>query len=211
MQCIEYGWVWGFSGNDGRPAPYFDNIRLSAYEKAGPSIAMRAVDMSNDGFPEIGYIDLDDLSLNSVRFDMANNISQQTHLRNDPGDSIVFDVTIPRAAATLERLPRLYYSLDANPLFDTYRTSGLPNDGYVVCDSVRNAAGVLVPNRYFGDLPDDYFLFRFRFTAGKIWYGKDSGNANFRDSDTGQRYRGRSYRNEADCEPDVCGLLRRVR
>ena len=159
LTAYELGYIWGYTGNNGYPAPYFDNVRLITYPIIGPAMATREIDQATDNFPEIGVVDLANLGVNSVRFDMAQNISDPSHLRNDPGDSVVFDAVVVRQGAAMTGNPRMYYKLFANPVFDAYRTSGLPNEGYVLCDSVRSAAGYVVPDRWYADLPDTGFFF----------------------------------------------------
>lgn len=154
----ELGWAFGWTGNDGYPAPYFDNVRFESYPVIGPQFAARDIDLAQDNFPTIGQVDYLNLGDNDVRFDMARNISLLTHLRNDPGDSIIFDAKVVRAGAVLNGLPRMYYKVKANPVFNAYR-SGFPLQGYVVCDSARNSAGAWVINKYFADLPDENFLY----------------------------------------------------
>ncbi len=159
VTCREYGWVWGYVGNDGYPAPYFDNVRLSTYPVIGPGLATRELEQAQDNFPAIGQVDYANLGNNSVRFDMANNISLATHLRNDPGDSVVFDCVVTRIGAALTGNPVMHYALNPNPLFNAYRSSGLPNVGTVECDSAKNNVGIVVANRFFADLPDEGFFF----------------------------------------------------
>ncbi len=159
MAAYELGWVWGWVGNDGYPAPYFDNIRLAAYASIGPGMTAREIDLAQDNFPEIGIVDLVNLGANCVRFDMASNIAPISNQQNSPGDSIVFDAVVTRDGAAMTGNPRLYYRLFANPVFDAYRTSGLPNAGSVPCDTLRNAAGLVVPGRWAADLPDSGFFF----------------------------------------------------
>ncbi len=164
LAVYELGHVWGWDGTNGYPAPYFDNVRLIAYPAYGPSMSTREIDIANDGFPEIAEVDLINLGNNWVRFDMANNIAAATHLRNDPGDSIVVDVVPVRAGAELTALPELVWALDANPLFDAYRTSelGTATSGVVSGAEIwrEGSAGLVqVPDSYQFDLPDTNFLF----------------------------------------------------
>jgi hypothetical protein len=159
LTCREYGWVWGYIGNDGYPAPYFDNVRFITYPTLGPGMSTRDLQLAQDNFPAFGQVDYVDLGNNSVRFDMANNISPQSHLRNDPGDSVTFSCSVTREGAVLTGNPVMYYKLKPNPLFDAYRTSGTPNEGFVECDSCRNSIGVVVKDAYFADLPDEDFFF----------------------------------------------------
>ncbi len=158
LSVWEIGWAFGYTGNDATPAPYFDNVRLIAYPFTGPGMATREIDLANDGFPEIGLVSTTNLGDNSIRFDMARNISLPAHQRNDPGDSITMDIAAVRTGSVLAGMPRLYYHLKANPLFDPYRTSGLANDGYV--EGVPAAqGGTVTPGRFAFDLPDTGFLF----------------------------------------------------
>ena len=157
----EYGVIWGEVDTDGTPAPYFDDVSFRTYSYNGPAMSTRDLQLANDNFPEIGDIDLVTLSANHVRFDMANNISNPDHLRNDPGDSITADVKIVRPGAVLNTLPRLYWALDPNPLFTaTERTSalGTATSGWVEGDTVFINDNP-VANRYEFDLPDTGFLF----------------------------------------------------
>jgi hypothetical protein len=155
----EVGYIWGFTGTDGSPAPYFDNLMLTAFQFGGPAISTRDIDQAQDNFPEIGVIDLLNPGANSIRFDMVQNIAPQDDLWNDPGDSITFDVVAVRAASVLNDLPKLYYKLDPNPIFDPYRTSGLPSSGWVYGDSTRAAGGFVIADRFNFDLPDTGFFF----------------------------------------------------
>jgi len=159
LGVLELGWVWGYVGTDGYPAPYYDNVAFAAYEFGGAAIATREIDIAQDNFPEIGTIDFGNPGANSVRFDGAMNISPSGDLRNDPADSICFDVTPVRAGSILNDRPQLWYHLKANPIFDGVRTSGLPNVGWVYGDSTRTATGGIVPDRWNFDLPDTGFFF----------------------------------------------------
>ena len=156
LGVYELGWQFGFgNGTNGTPAPYFDNASVKVYPTAGARIAVTEIRLANNGFPAIGAIDLGDLSKNSVRFDMAANISAKTHNRNDPGDSIWVDVT-PRSGGTLTTPVMHWTFANQNPLFDAYRS--LPANP-VVGLVTYTAAGPAVPNRYNFDLPDTGMLF----------------------------------------------------
>ncbi len=156
----DWGWIWGFHNGDPTPAPYFDNVRVLAYVFPGPAISSRDIDLFQaSNFPAIGTIDYGNLGNNSVRLDMANNISQQAHLKNDPGDSIVVNVAVVRTGATLQGLPKMYYKLKPNHLFDAYRTSGLPNTGFVNGDTTKTSNGSTIANSWRWDLPDSNFFF----------------------------------------------------
>ena len=159
LAVYQLGWIWYWNGNDGYPAPYFDNVTVKVYPVVGPAMNARDIDLAQDNFPERGSIDWGDLGSHSVRFDMANNISIASHLRNDPGDSIVVDVVPSRSGAGLDGPPLLHYFLDPNPLFDSYRTAGLPAVGSTVGMPAVGSIGLPKPGKWAFDLPDTGFLF----------------------------------------------------
>jgi len=153
----EFGWVWGFNGDDSTPAPFYDNVAFKVYPIEGPSITTRELELAQDNFPEIGAIDYTDLGANSIRFDMAKDVMRDAAPSILPGDSITFSIQAVRPGAVLTGLPGLAYTMKANPLFDPYRLH--PTSGVVLGDSVRTAAGTVVPDRYAFDLPDADFFF----------------------------------------------------
>jgi len=156
----EWGYVWGYTGDDGYPAPYFDNVTVKVFPYQGPGMSAREIDLAQDSFPERETIDYGDLGSNSVRFDSANNISRASHLRNDPGDTIIVDVVPVRAGAEHVGLPTLHYLLDPNPVFTpAMRTAGLPDMGSVQGMPGIGSSGDWILNRYSFDLPDTGFLF----------------------------------------------------
>ncbi|MEN8006007.1 MAG: FlgD immunoglobulin-like domain containing protein [Candidatus Krumholzibacteriota bacterium] len=156
---FEFGWIFHWNGNDGTPAPYFDNVTLKIFPHIGPAMSAREFDLAQDNFPESGTIDSNDPGSHSVRFDMGNNISLASHLRNDPGDSLVVDITARRTGAGLDGAPELHYIVDRNPVFDPYRTSGLPSVGSVAGQPAVGLAGTPTANKWAFDLPDTGFLF----------------------------------------------------
>jgi hypothetical protein len=166
LRCLQYNpWCWDWCG-DGTPAPYFDNVALKAFAFEGPAITAREIDLAQDDFPDRGVLDLANLANDWVRFDMARNIAPDAHLRNDPGDSILVDIGLPRVGAVLAEMPKLIVKMKANPLFDGVRVmpAGFTQsrgvvDGWVYGDSTWQANGTLVPNRYHFDLPDSSFFF----------------------------------------------------
>ncbi len=159
----QYGWVWGLTGTDATPAPYFDNVAVKAWPATAPSILVAEADLPQDTFPAIGSIDYVDLGRNSCRFDMGRSISPLETLRNDPGDSIVITSAVLRAGAIPLGVPNLKVRLKANALFNPYRVAQ-PNGEGVISLQVqgtpcRNADGAVVPNRYYFDLPDSNLIF----------------------------------------------------
>jgi hypothetical protein len=159
LGVTELGWVWGYEGTDGTPAPYFDNVAFKVYSYTGPAITGREIEMAQDNFPAIGAIDPGNPAANRVRFDMAMNIALPEEGINLPGDSVVFDVQAVRTGSALHERPRLHYNLRPNHLFDAARTSGLPLVGSVEGDTIRTPGGAIVPDRWAFDLPDSGFFF----------------------------------------------------
>ncbi len=157
LTVLELGWVWGWYGADGYPAPYFDNVAVKIFPYVGPGMSAREIDLANDNFPEIDEINLTDLGSLHVRFDMARNISLAAHLRNDPGDSLVVTIVPVRSGATIPGSPELHYTIDANPLFDPYRTTA--TTGMVLGMPAVGASGVPALDRWAFDLPDTGTLF----------------------------------------------------
>ncbi len=126
MAVYELGYIWGWAGDDGYPAPYFDNVSLICYDYFGPGMSARELDLAQDAFPADGQIHVGvEMDQNDVRFDMANNIALATDLRNDPGDSVVFDIVAVRTGAALVETdvdatvtaPRMYFTVQMNPAF----------------------------------------------------------------------------------------------
>jgi hypothetical protein len=170
LRILQLGHQFGFDGNDGTPAPYFDNVRLAAYAVGGPQIESREIDHYQDAFPASGVIDLSDLGSNHVPLDIAANKADWPTI--DPGDSLVFDAGAIRDGAFLNVPPRLHVRMRANPLFDPYRA--LPDglsltpdhfadgwslvEGWVEADSCYfNSAPI--QDRWCVDLPDQWFFY----------------------------------------------------
>ena len=157
LGAYELGWVWGFVGVDGTPAPYFDNVSFSVFELGGPVIVTREIEMAQDNFPTIGDIDYINLGNNSIRFDMAGDILGSGFESVLPGDSLVFDVSTNRPDAALTGKPRLYYTMKSNPLFDSYRSHS--TSSWVEGDTVRNISGTILEDKWSFDLPDEDLFF----------------------------------------------------
>ncbi|MFO7655279.1 MAG: hypothetical protein R6X25_15880 [Candidatus Krumholzibacteriia bacterium] len=160
LGVLEAGHYWGWEGNNGTPAPYFDNVTVRAWEPDGPDLRALARELAQDAFPEAGVIDPLNWGAASVRFDMAKNVAPA----GAPvvlGDSVVVSLAPGREGAWLE-LPRMHYRLFPNPhtgVFDAHRTSGLPLAGSVEGDTCYSSSGYPVQDRYCFDLPDSGFLF----------------------------------------------------
>lgn len=159
LGVYELGWVWYWTGNDGYPAPYFDNVTVKVFPQIGPGMSARELDLAQDNFPARGSIDHEDLGSHSVRFDAANNVALAADLCNCPGDSIIVDIAPLRSGAAFDGNPRLHYIVDRNTIFDPYRTSGLPAQGSVFGQPAVGSSGSVTPHRWAFDLPDTGFLF----------------------------------------------------
>jgi hypothetical protein len=142
---------WTGDGTDGTPAPYIDNVSFKVYTYSGPLLEVQWVlDLAQDNFPEIGAIDYVNLGANHVRFDAAY---WEGYPSPEPSDRLWFRAVPMRKGAVLNDRPRMYYKLKPNPLFDPYRTSGLPNAGFVYADSASMAYAWRV------ELPDTGFFY----------------------------------------------------
>ncbi|MBU2500864.1 T9SS type A sorting domain-containing protein, partial [bacterium] len=159
IKAKQFTWNWslGWAVFDATPAPYFDNVRVTAFEHGGPYMSASEISLAQDNFPAGGVIDESTLGNNSVRFDMAYNIAAYSQMINQPGDSLVVAIRAARVGASVE-WPRMHYILKPNPMFDPYRSSGLPAsgvvDGYLVGEGGDPLAG-----GYAFDLPDTGFMF----------------------------------------------------
>ncbi len=154
LGVLEANWWWE-EGDNGTPAPYFDNVSVKVFPLSGPAMTAREVDLAQDNFPAVDAIDFGDLGSLSVRFDMARNIAPAGDLHNDPGDSLLVNVAVPRSGAVLVGSPALHYVIDANPVFDPYRTA--PVSG--VMPGRMAGGGGLEPGLWAFDLPDTGLLF----------------------------------------------------
>jgi len=155
----EYRTVWVLEPLDPTPAPYYDNVRLSAFPLPGPSLWTMAYELAQDAFPEAGTLDPLDPAADSVRFDMARSQVVPGQDLTVAGDSIVCRVIPAPDGATLTGPPLLHYRLLPNPAFAACRTSGLPDEGTVAGWPALGPVGVPVPNLFAFDLPDTGFLF----------------------------------------------------
>ena len=153
LECREIGPNWGFIGDDGYPAPYFDNVSFKAFQNTGPSMSAREIDIAQDNFSASGLeVDLSNLASNNVRFDSASNKAIFHEEHNIPGDSILCRVVSSRAGGELVS-NRLVYTMQRNPVFDSVRD---PNWGVSgSSDGIAESSGA----KFSYDLPDSGFLF----------------------------------------------------
>jgi len=160
LMAHEFDDWWGWTGNNGTPAPYFDNVTVKVFPYVGPGMTtFEGLSLAHDDFPERGSIDTGDLGSHSVRFDMEQPIDYSDELGYDFGDSLVISIGSVRAGADLDGDPELHYIMDRNPVFDPYRTAGLPSQGSVAGMPAVGSTGQVSPGRWAFDLPDTGFLF----------------------------------------------------
>ncbi len=164
-------WLADFTGNDNTPAPYFDNVTLLAFSFGGPALSVTgAWSLFNDNWPENSEIDYADLTQNSVRVDIGQNIAARATERNDPGDSVVVTIKAVRTGAVLTGRPTMHVKMKINPLFDsTCRTAipaGFTQVGNIITGSVlgdtvwtTSVPPVRMANLWKWDLPDTGFFF----------------------------------------------------
>jgi hypothetical protein len=164
-------WTTTYLGNDATPAPYFDNFALLAYTYGGPTLSVTgAWSLFNDGWPEISEIDYSDLSKNSVRVDIGDNLWPYEAGFNDPGDSVSVTVKAVRSGAVLTGRPTMHVRMKVNPLFNGVRTIPAgwtgPDANNIVTGSVvgdttwtQSIPPVVMANLWRWDLPDTGFFF----------------------------------------------------
>jgi hypothetical protein len=164
-------WIEDYLGNDNTPAPYFDNVTLLAFAFGGPALSVTgAWSLFNDGWPENPEISYSDLTLNSVRLDIGQNIAARATSRNDPGDSVVVTIKAVRTGAVLTGRPTMHVKMKINPLFDgTCRTAipaGFTQVGDIITGSVEgdtvwttSIPPTRMANLWKWDLPDTGFFF----------------------------------------------------
>jgi len=159
LAVYELGYMWSWTGDDGYPAPYFDNVRLIAYPYAGPAMSYEEIRLAQDNFPDSGTLDFANLGNNDVRFDAAISPARAMELNNTPGDSVVMTISAVRPGSVL--VPgemRLYYKIQQNPLFDPHRSPSFEAMGFSLGDTAFYAGNAIVDKWAF-DLPDEDFLY----------------------------------------------------
>ena len=149
--------LWPGTGDDGTPAPYYDNISFMAYPEPGPILWATPAELAQDAFPASGILDHANPANNHVRFDMARAQGGSREPGVAAGDSIVCTVTPLGEGNSLTGPPVLHYLIKPNPLFDPERYH--PVTGTTNGLEILNEAGVLIENRWAFDLPDEGLLF----------------------------------------------------
>jgi len=152
------------------PAPWFDNVKVSRFETAGPRWSFQGADLFQDNFPSTDNIE------SYVRADMAADISPISYPGIDPGDSVVVTCWAPIAGG-LDTLgtgearvychARVHYigGLPTKPdlygpqLAGTYGRY-ISDDGdwtVLLCEPARTSTSAVAPDRYCVDLNDELF------------------------------------------------------
>lgn len=159
----ELGWVWGWNGSNGTPAPYFDNVAFKVWQPEGPQILVNARTNFQDAFPEQGALDAMDPASNSCRIDIARDLDSDA-LRTDLGDSLIANVAPLRKGASLSGLPQLHYVMKCNPVFDGVRPTA-PDGGGLLRGTVEASLvynhynGAVIADEFAFDLPDSGWFF----------------------------------------------------
>jgi len=150
VRHLAYIWPWLA---DATPAPYFDNVRLTAYENGGPILTALAANLAQDNFPAAGVLDEVDLANNCVRFDSAIRSNFGVFPGSVPGDSLVCRIVTRRPGAALTST-RLHYTMQRNPVFADVRDPAWAAEGFVEGQPIPGQEDL-----YAFDLPDEGFLF----------------------------------------------------
>lgn len=150
LGLIDAGDVWGRTGTDATPAPYFDNVSLIACPGDDLVLEAEEPDLAQDAFPAQGFLDITNPGTNSIRIDAARNVAPPGEPGNIPQDALVCRALARRWG--LMGPPELHYTIRANPLFDPYR--GWPTTGSVYGDTVTGSA-----DKWAFDLPDSYLMY----------------------------------------------------
>ncbi len=157
LNVDELGWVWGFDGPNGTPAPYFDNVAVKAWDPDGPAIEVRGSFLFADAFPEADVLDPVDLENNWCRLD-ASTVPPYNNATGALGDSLVAKVTSIRHDATVTQAPILHWVMACNPTFDPVRPDA-PNGSGILRGMTTGVQLPSNPDRWSFDLPDTGFFF----------------------------------------------------
>jgi hypothetical protein len=152
------------------PTPWFDNVKVSRFETAGPRWSCQGADLFQDNFPSTDEME------SYVRADMAADISPFSYPGIVPGDSVVVTCWAPIAGG-LDTLgtgearvychARVHYigGLPTKPdlygpqLAGTYGRY-ISDDGdwtVLLCEPALTSTGAVAPDRYCVDLNDELF------------------------------------------------------
>ncbi len=159
MSANELGWLWGWNGPNGTPAPYFDNVAVKAWDPDGPAIEVDGDFLFADAFPETDVLDPVNLENNWCRLDASSVPHYNYNTTRALGDSLVADVNPIRHGATVTQAPTLHWVMACNPTFDVVRPDA--PDGLGILRGMT--PGIHSPDdpldRWFFDLPDTGFFF----------------------------------------------------
>ncbi len=160
LEVNEMGWIWGWNGFNGTPAPYFDNVAMKVWAPDGPEILVNEIDLFGDSFPEKGALDPVNLEENWCRVDRSDADYQTV---STLGDSLIAQVTPLRQGATVPVPPTMHWVMACNPTFDPVRPTAPEAQGILrgmVNGSVAvNSSGTPLPNKWAFDLPDSGWFF----------------------------------------------------
>ena len=176
---VEEHFFGAWVGNNGSPAPYFDNVAFKVWDYLGPDILVPVNSLLGEAFPENGPLNPIDLASNWCRVDSRKvNIYSPNDSR---GDSLVVVLAPQRPGATVTQPPSLHWVMKTNPVFDPVRP-GAPDPqgvlrGMVVGGVVLDGSAVPLENTWSFDLPDTGFFFpgdkiRYYITASDEFAGE---------------------------------------
>jgi hypothetical protein len=100
LNCIDMCWAWYDVYGDcvtHTPAPWFDNVRIHAYDNTGPQWSYNDIDLFQDNFPSVEY-DIE----STVRADAARDILPYDDPNIEPDDCIKVRCTSPKCAGGIK-------------------------------------------------------------------------------------------------------------
>ncbi len=154
-------------------APLFDNVSVYRVDKQGPQWSVRTIDLFQDTFSTDGTL------TGTARADIANDIKPSNSPDILPGDSVVVAVNDPEHGLAIDPFsgtgPAVYAYISVRPPGQAGKTGSALSDNparwpvvasffdegkmwyRVRMDSVYDADGAVVPDRYCLDLDDGLF------------------------------------------------------
>ena len=128
------------------PAPYFDDVTVTAYNAGPYYLIAGSQDLARDAFPSSGLLDEEDLSANSARFDAVQYIDYNTP---EPLDYVQVTIT-PLAGSGPVTSPVIHYLIGGDPDYDSVRSYPMEN---------TVLGTLLYSDTYAFDLPDEGLFF----------------------------------------------------
>lgn len=169
LGVLDLAEIFAFAGNDATPAPWLDNVGLAKFEAVGPGMTTRTIDIFQDGFAESGASGCAAPDGDyAVRVDMARSIRPNAAPGTAAGDSMYIDVVARKPGAVVDTTsiflnfvlqtqnPDHFASARSAALTALGATQIAPDKwrGSVAGQRSKTAAGAVVANRWFFDLPD---------------------------------------------------------